>query len=235
MKKTIAIILTTMLMASAAASCTEAPSHTTRTSSTTRERETTAPTEETTSETTSELQVNFTTLDTLTCVTTGEHAMTPEAEEAYYEAFIDVDELPGTPVALLAQRQTDDSTVYIIIENGGAMSYSGMDVYHITEVYSYNRGGACSRVVEYLPFEVGFGVNDLIYNLPDTYDIDTDLLALYAENAPVGYETPFMQAACNNTGDVFIADGEDNTIAFVAIDNDGNSEILLTYDYSPLL
>ena len=35
--------------------------------------------------------------------------------------------------------------------------------------------------------------------------------------------------------DVFIADGEDNTIAFVAIDNDGNSEILLTYDYSPLL
>ena len=78
-------------------------------------------------------------------------------------------------------------------------------------------------------------VNDLIYNLPDTYDIDTDLLALYAENAPVGYETPFMHAACNNTGDVFIADGEDNTIAFVAIDNDGNSEILLTYDYSPLL
>lgn len=236
MKKTVAVILTTMLLASAAASCSTEPAHTTRTSSTSRPRETTTEASEaTTSETTAELQFNFPSENASECLTTSEFAMTPEAADAYYRSFYDVECLPGIPVALLATTQRDDCTVYLIIENEGAMSYSGSYIYHITEVFDHNDGTAGSRVDEYLPFDVGFGDSELIYNLPETYDIDSDLLALYTENAPDGYATPFMHAATNSTCEVFIADGGDDTIAFVKADDSGNSEIILTYDYSPLL
>jgi len=239
MKKAITVILTTILMASVAAGCSEAPSHTTKTSSTTRERETTSASEETTTEpsetSASELSTSFPDPEGLTPISEGDHAITPEIEDMYYEAYSYVDELPGTPVALLATTENDYGTVYIIIENGGAMSYNGMDVFHITKVGMDRNGMAYANTEEYLDVRIGFGVDDTILNLPDSYEIDNDLLTLYTENAPDGYDTPFMHAATNNICDVFVSEGADNSIAFVSVGTDGSTEILLTYDYTPLL
>ena len=87
MKKTVTAILTAALMASVLASCT-AKTEPTRTSSATRETTTTTTTTQatTTAATSTQDRVPY------DPIRDGEHAITPEIEELYYESFEGIDE-----------------------------------------------------------------------------------------------------------------------------------------------
>jgi len=228
MKKTIAMILAATLMASVLASCGADPEPT-RVSS--AARETTATTAEEPTTTTSDLVLHIPDGDGLVPLREGEHAISEDLEATYYEAFLDLDELPGSPVALIAE--TDDGNS-LIIENGGYLSYSGATVYHVTKV-GRSEYGAFSGTIEYLDVLVGMGDSDMILNLPDSYEITDELRERFEEYAPEGYDDLIFYAAHNAVCDVFAVNGDDNTLVFISIDNDGNSEIILTYDYSDLL
>ncbi len=227
MKKTLAIILTSILMASVAASCS-ADKTPTRTSSTSRERETTTTT--TSEETTTTTSQAITVVEPFPAggatLTSGSYAMTPEVEAKYNEAFAEVEELPGTPVAIV----TASEDKYLIIEMGDTMSYSGMDCYHIVEVGDSGRGAYFNRL-EYLDVQIGFGVDDSILNPAEVYDLNNDQIATYEEYAPSDCGDAFMYIAENAHQQVFLADNG-NTLSVVSIDDQGNSEVLTTYDYS---
>jgi len=227
MKRTITTILATTLLMASVAACGNKGSEPSRTSSVSRESETTTTTtaEETTT-TTSELVLNIPDGDGLVPLSAGEHAISQDLEDTYYEAFLDLDELPGTPVALVTEIEDGR---YLIIENGDYLSYSGSTVYRLTEVGNGNYG-AYSATREYLDVLVGSGDSDTILNLPDSYEITDELRARYEEYAPEGYDDLIFYAAHNSVCDVFAALGEDNTLVFISIDTDGNSEIICSYD-----
>lgn len=226
MKKTITAILTAALMASVIASCT-AKTEPSRTSSTSRETTTQTTTATTTTQTTSQDREPY------DPIRGGEHAITPEIEELYYEAFEDIDELPGTPVALIAAA---DDGRYVIVDNAGFLSYSGMDVYRVQVIGRGESGEAYFNTVRYVDVQVGTADDGETLNLPEDYILTQDDMEQYEWYGSLQYPVQVFHAAQNADSNVYMAVSDNHTgVVFIQITDDGATYFLDEFDYAEFL
>ena len=224
MKKTVTAILTAALMASVLASCT-AKAEPTRTSSATRETTTTTTTTQATTSTQDRVPYDP--------IRDGEHAITPEIEELYYESFEGIDELPGTPVALIAS--TDDGR-YVIVDSAGFLSYSGMDVYRVQVIGREESGEAYFNTVRYVDVQVGTADDGETFNLPEDYILTQDDMEQYEWYGSLQYPDPVFHAAQNADSNVYMAKSDNHTgVVFIQITDDGGTYFLDEFDYAEFL
>lgn len=228
MKKTITAILTAALMASVLASC-GTKTEPARTSSATRETtvQTTTTTTQATTATTTQDRVPY------DPIRGGEHAITPEIEELYYESFEGIDELPGSPVALIAA--TDDGR-YVIVDNAGFLSYSGMDVYRVQVIGRNDSGEAYFDTVRYVDVEVGTADDGETFNLPEDYILTRDDMDNYEWYGSLQYPVPVFHAAQNADSNVYMAVSDNHTgVVFIQITDDGGTYFLDEFDYAEFI
>lgn len=232
MKKTVTAILTAALMASALASCT-AKTEPTMTSSATRETTTTTTTTQAT--TTTQTTAATSTQDRVPYdpIRDGEHAITPEIEELYYEAFEGIDELPGTPVALIAAA---DDGKYIIVDNADVLSYSGMDVYRVQVIGREESGEAYFNTVRYVDVQVGTADDGETLNLPEDYILTRDDTEQYEWYGSLQYPVQVFHVAQNADSNVYMAKSDNHTgVVFIQITDDGGTYFLDEFDYAEFL